>query len=53
MNASLTLVVLQLPKGTHEWSKFITPGELSNIMDRSSIEVTSCCQALHVLQFFL
>jgi polyprenyldihydroxybenzoate methyltransferase/3-demethylubiquinol 3-O-methyltransferase len=28
-----------LPKGTHEWSKFITPGELSSIMDRSSIEV--------------
>lgn len=28
-----------LPQGTHEWSKFITPGELSTIMDRSSIAV--------------
>ncbi|KAG0574600.1 hypothetical protein KC19_VG275500 [Ceratodon purpureus] len=28
-----------LPKGTHEWSKFVTPEELSTIMDRSSIAV--------------
>ncbi|XP_024399661.1 uncharacterized protein [Physcomitrium patens] len=28
-----------LPKGTHEWSKFVTPEELSTIMNRASITV--------------
>lgn len=31
---------LQLPKGTHEWSKFLTPEELALILHRSSISVS-------------
>lgn len=31
---------LQLPKGTHEWSKFLTPEELVLILQRTSVTVS-------------
>jgi len=31
-------VMRWLPKGTHEWSKFITPGELFELLERAGLE---------------
>jgi 2-polyprenyl-3-methyl-5-hydroxy-6-metoxy-1,4-benzoquinol methylase len=33
------LVILQLPRGTHEWSCFLTPEELVLILQRANISV--------------
>lgn len=30
----------QLPKGTHEWSSFLTPEELTMILQRTSVDVS-------------
>ncbi|KAK6947107.1 hypothetical protein RJ641_000580 [Dillenia turbinata] len=35
----ITYAVLQLPKGTHQWSSFLTPEELVLILQRASISV--------------
>lgn len=32
--------LLQLPKGTHQWSSFLTPEELTMILQRASIDVS-------------
>lgn len=31
---------LQLPKGTHQWSSFLTPEELTMILQRASVDVS-------------
>lgn len=35
--------ILQLPKGTHQWSRFLTPEELVLILQRASISVIFHC----------
>ncbi|CAN6834478.1 unnamed protein product, partial [Brassica oleracea] len=30
---------LELPKGTHQWSSFLTPEELTMILQRTSLDV--------------
>ena len=34
------LILFQLPKGTHQWSSFLTPEELVLILERASISVS-------------
>lgn len=31
---------MQLPKGTHDWSRFLTPEELALILQRASLSVS-------------
>lgn len=33
-------VLRWLPRGTHEWGKFVTPGELANHLHRNGLEIT-------------
>lgn len=33
-------VLRWLPRGTHEWGKFVTPGELANHLQRNGFEIT-------------
>lgn len=36
----LIYAIMQLPKGTHQWSNFLTPEELVLILQRASITVS-------------
>jgi 2-polyprenyl-3-methyl-5-hydroxy-6-metoxy-1,4-benzoquinol methylase len=36
---SFAVEILQLPQGTHNWSKFVTPEELALLMGKASLSV--------------
>lgn len=33
-------VLRWLPRGTHQWDKFVTPGELKHYLSRNKLEIT-------------
>lgn len=33
-------MLVQLPKGTHEWSKLVTPEELALMLQKASVSVS-------------
>lgn len=50
----LIYATMQLPKGTHQWSSFLTPEELVLILQRASITVSQTSYLLNgLIPFFI